>query len=135
MSAVNQFDFVSDITHGKTGFMDDDNEREYSQFFVNRALSMFADTILLVDNIMQPNGVQISNRMHFDYLFHAVKPKKRFGKWPKQEIDDDTKLVMEFFGVNRTTALQYIRAGGENFVETIKTRSKKGGRIKNEYKR
>lgn len=64
---------------------------QYSSYMVNRGLSFFNDTILYA-NEMNRVSTLIPSKMQYDFLRHAIRPRKRFSKWAKK-TDIEVEVV------------------------------------------
>ncbi len=95
------FDILDSITFTKKPFIVDEvTEKAYAPVFINKALSLFEDCIIWA-NEMNMNG-HLDNKLQYDYLFHSIRRKKRWGgKWPKPGDDYELDLVCEYYGCNR----------------------------------
>jgi hypothetical protein len=114
------FDFLNDITHNKSGLFENGQTRNYSVFMVNRGLGQHLDTILLANEMnKRPN---MSDQMHYDFLFHSVDAKRRYGKWAKS--DEDNKDLIEFlqheYQIGKEVALDYLKVIGKDTVQQMK---------------
>ena len=45
---------------------------------------------------------QVDKKMQFDYLSGAIRKRKRFSKWLKNEMSDEFSIVKEYYGYNNT---------------------------------
>ena len=89
-------DYLNAINYTKESLMDTEDEqveKEYTPFVINRCMSYFVDTILYA-NVMNENP-HISSNMQFDYLSNSVRKRKRFSKWLKKEMSDDIEIIKE----------------------------------------
>ena len=78
---MNPFDALNAINNTKEDLLaDNENERKYPAFMVNRGLSYFADTARIA-NEMNMNA-HLDNRLQFDFLINMVRKRKRFSKSP-----------------------------------------------------
>ena len=82
--------------------IDDEAEKGYSQFMVARGLSYFNDTVLLANEMNIVPG--IDNRMHYDFLRTAVRPRKRFSKWMKKTVPSKNEVIKEYYGYSDAKA-------------------------------
>ena len=82
-------DFLNSINDNKKNLMDEDEncEKLYPPYIVNRCLSYFMDTILLTNEMNACS--HIDNKMQYDYYINSVRKRKRFSKWIKAETSDD----------------------------------------------
>lgn len=103
---MNLFDYVNSILENKKDLSDEPNfEQEYSPYLVNKALSMYPDTLLYA-NLMNSHPT-MNKEMHYRYLLHSIRPKKRFSKWPKNIVDEDLKYIRRFFKTSYVKAKDY----------------------------
>ena len=140
MASVKSFyDFLKRLTkfgyHQNDNFWKslDDTKKKYSQYMINRYLSMESDFITLVNDIqiMQGNS-KLSNKHHF-LLWSELLPNKSIffkyiGKdksmnWPKQWIE----IVSKNFQISQTEAVEamemyMISEGGKLELYEILTR-------------
>jgi hypothetical protein len=124
---MNPFEFVKSINE-KTGNLlegNQDLEKAYTPFLVNRGLSFTADTLLAANEM---NAAPfLDKRMQYDYLYATVRKRKRFAKWIKAEQDDLEDMIVEYFGVSRRRATEYATMLTTEDVQNIKQKLNKGG--------
>jgi len=122
-------DYLNAINHTKERLMDTEDEeweRKYSPFIVNKCLAPFPDTILLVNEINQyPN---IDKKLQFDFLINSLRPRKRFTPWVKAKKLDDIEYVKEFYGYNNEKAKVALTILNDDQIATIKQKLNKGGK-------
>jgi len=87
--------------------IDDDSEKAYNSFMVNRGLSYFQDTII------------IANEMN---------KHKRFSKWAKAQKESDIDAVKEYYGYSNEKARQALTLLSPDQITIIKNKVSKGGR-------
>ena len=81
------FDITNNINL-KTGLLSLEEIKEsYSPFIINKAFSQTKDTIFYA-NEMNCNG-NIPIDMQYDFYYHLIPKKKRFGKWNKKDSTDE----------------------------------------------
>jgi len=124
---VKLFDFLGDISYGKQYLLKPDTESEYVPFMINRGLAQHLDTILLAGEMNKMP--HLSKRMHHDFLFYSVDPRKRYGKWVKADTTNEEEIaaVQKMFGCNREIALQYLTVLSKDEVERMKEHFNDGG--------
>lgn len=116
------FDFLNSINdHVYTPPEDGD---DYNQFMINKGLSYYPDTILLVNEI---NKAGFSNKSHYDFLFYTVDKRKRRSKWFKAEKDEQVQLLCDYFTVSVNKAREMVKFFSPEDFENIKTTLHKGG--------
>ena len=122
---MNPFDFVNSITYSKVDIMNDINEKEYVPFLVNRSLSYHQDCLLYANEMN--NRFDVSHKLQYHYLLNSIRKRKRFAKWSKPELENDLKIVMEYYLVSRGKAEEYLKILNRHEIGIIKTRMNKGG--------
>ena len=122
-------DYLNAINHTKEKLMDtedEDWEKKYPPFIVNKCLAPFQDTILLVNEVNQyPN---IDKKLQFDFLINSLRPRKRFTPWVKAKKLDDIEYVKEFYGYNNEKAKVALTILNDDQIATIKQKLNKGGK-------
>ena len=122
-------DYLNSINHTKEKLMDTEDEqweKKYPPFIVNKCLSGFQDTIMLVNEINQyPNT---DKKLQFDFLLNSLRPRKRFTPWLKANKLNDLEYVKEFYGYNNEKAKVALTILNEEQIATIKQKLEKGGR-------
>lgn len=94
------------------------NEKEYNSYLTNRALSFHLDTILYAQE-MNLNS-HLDNKLKYDYLFHSIPKRKRYGKkWPKKLNDPALEFVKEYFKYSDNKAIEAINTLGEDQIDQI----------------
>lgn len=121
------FDFVGDLSYDKKRLIDSDEENlaAIDQFMINRAFSQHQDTILYANEMNRAAG--IDNRMFYDYYFHSIRPRKRFG-WAKKGKEKYLAAVQEYFGYGHQKAMEAISVMTEQQLEDLTKLLDKGGR-------
>ena len=122
-------DYLNAINHTKERLMDTEDEeweKKYPPFIVNKCLAPFQDTILLVNEINQyPN---VDKKLQFDFLINSLRPRKRFTPWVKANKLDDIEYVKEFYGYNNEKAKVALTILNDDQIATIKQKLNKGGK-------
>jgi hypothetical protein len=98
---------MSDVSaHTDAGLDKDSAEHQYSPYMVNRGLSMFNDTIFYA-NEMNRHGSVLPNKMQYDFLRFAIRPRKRFSKWAKKIEEDSITIdaIVKLYGYSRDKAV------------------------------
>ena len=124
---MNPFEFVNDITNGKSNIMVDDiTEKAYNPYMVNRSLSYFHDCVLMA-NEMNINH-QLDKRLQFDFLINIVRKKKRFSKWAKAQKSDDIEVIKEYYGYSNNKARQIHSLLSSDQIDELKKKVNRGGK-------
>ena len=108
--------------------VDDEAEKGYSQFMVGRGLSYFQDTVLLANEMNTTPGVD--NRMHYDFLRNAVRPRKRFSKWMKKTVPAKNEVIKEYYGYSDAKAESVADLISDEDIKYMKAVLSKGGKGK-----
>ena len=121
-------EYLNAINHTKEPLMnteDDQVEKKYAPFVINRCLSYFIDTILHVNQINEfPN---IDKKMQFDYLQNALRKRKRFSKWQKKEIIENLEIVKDYYGYSNQKATEIIDLLNDENIEEMRKYLSGGG--------
>ena len=126
---MNPFDYIASITHKKEDIMiDDEAEKGYSQFMVARGLSYFNDTVLLANEMNTTPGVD--SRMHYDFLRHSVRSRKRFSKWMKKSTPAKVEVIKEYYGYSDAKAQAVEDLISDDDIKHMKAVLSKGGNKK-----
>ena len=122
-------DYLNAINHTKERVMDTEDEeweKKYPPFIVNKCLSGFQDTLMLVNEINQ--HPHLDKKLQFDFLINSIRPRKRFTPWVKAEKLDDLEYVKEFYGYNNEKARIALSILNDEHIATIKRKLNKGGK-------
>ena len=122
-------DYLKAINETKDPLMDTEDgewEKKYPPFIVNKCLSGFQDSLMLVNEINQyPNT---DKKLQFDFLINSLRSRKRFTPWMKANKLDDLEYVKEFYGYNNEKAKIALTILNDEQIATIKQKLNKGGR-------
>lgn len=69
----------------------------YEPFLVNRAFSLCEDATIAA-SLMNTRS-HLPKDMQATFFIHALRPRKRFEKWPKALDDEDTRTVATYYGM------------------------------------
>lgn len=95
------------------------DEKSYPHFVVNRALSQFADTVLIANEINKYPSAD--NRLKYDFLLNMVKPYRRpFSKWAKKVEPVDLDVVKRYYGYSDAKALEALRVMTPDQINSLK---------------
>lgn len=121
---LSPFDITSNINE-KKGVLDVE-EVGYDSYVINRVLSNTIDSVLFANEMNRYWSVP--RQQQYDFYYHGLPKKKRFGKWHKNQDDKDSlELIQEYFGYSRRKAkdvLELLRPNLENIAQELE----KGGR-------
>jgi len=121
-------DYVPAISHTKKRLMDsldEEWEKKYQSFLVNRNFSNYHDTIMYANEMnMRPH---MDKKMQFDYLLNSIRPRKRFSPWHKKSIHNDFNHVKEYYGYNNKKTEEALNILSSEQIDEIKSKLNKGG--------
>lgn len=125
---MSPFDFVNQIIQGKKNLLIDENlEKEYLPFIVNRALSYHTDCIFYANEMNR--YPTIDKKMQNDFLLNTIRSRKRpFIKWAKSVENDDIEAIKIFYGYSNQKAMEILSLLSEEQIQTIKTKIDRGGK-------
>lgn len=118
-------DFVKDISQYKKGVLNEDTQKYYKPFVVNKYLSMDATTMLYAAEINQ--RPYMSKEMQYDYYMSAIDKRSRFFRYVKETSDDNIAVVKEYFGYGKKKAKEALDILTDEDIEYMKRRLSKGG--------
>ena len=122
-------DYLNAINYNKTPLMDTEDEeweKKYPSFIVNKCVAPFTDTILLVNEINQLH--HLDKKMQFDFLLNSLRPRKRYTPWLKAKKLENLQYVKEYYGYNNEKARVALDILSDEQISAIKTKLNKGGR-------
>ena len=122
-------DYLKAINQTKEPLMDSEDEeweKKYPPFIVNRCLSPFPDTIQLVNEINQLH--HLDKKLQFDFLINSLRPRKRYTPWLKAKKLENLEYVKEFYGYSNVKAKAALDILSEEQISAIKQKLNKGGR-------
>ena len=124
---MNPFDYLNSINVKKNDIMlGDEEEKGYSAFMINRGLSFFQDTVLLA-NEMNMNS-HLDNRLQYDFLRSAIRPRKRFSKWMKKTVPAKIEVIKEYYGYSDEKAESVSDLISDETIGEMKKVLSKGGK-------
>ena len=129
---MSPFDFINAINQSKKDLMAEDSlaEKDYAPFIVNKGLSYFPDTVLYANEMNMRHSLE--SKLQFHYLLNSIRPRKRFSKWHKNELDEDLSTISEYLGYSYAKAKQIQNLFSENQLLIMKQKLQKGGIKKGE---
>lgn len=129
IKSLGPFDFVKAINKHEDIMRDDNIEKQYEAFIINRAFSYFPDTIFLANEMNIHHN--IGNKLANDFYLNTVrKNPKRFSKWNKKKLSGGLKAVKEYYGYNTAVAESAMLVLTNEQVDDIIKKVDKGGKRK-----
>ena len=104
---------------------DDLWKKKYPAFIVNKMLSAFSDTIMLV-NEMNRNHF-IDKDMQFQFLLNSIRTKKRYSPFLRASKLKEIECVKEYYGYSNDKAKSALDILTKDEINLIKEKLFKGG--------
>ena len=101
-------------------------KKKYPAFIVNKLLSAFSDTIMLV-NEMNRNHF-IDKDMQFQFLLNSIRTKKRYSPFLRASKLKEIECVKEYYGYSNDKAKSALDILTKDEVKLIKEKLFKGGK-------
>ena len=123
----NPFDYVNSILQNKKKMIvDEQTEKEYTPFLVNRSLSYHKDCIIYANEMNRRHF--LDKKLQFDFLLNTVRSQKRpFAKWVKSEKSDDLECIKTVYGFSDTKAREALRLLSDEQIQQLKEKTLTGG--------
>ena len=121
-------EYLNAINFSKKNVMDSDDKqwvKKYPAFIVNKMLSAFSDTIMLV-NEMNRNHF-LDKDMQFQFLINSIRSKKRFSPFLRANKLKDIECVKEYYGYSNDKAKSALDILTKDQLKLIKEKLYKGG--------
>ena len=122
-------DYLKAINQTKEPLMDDEDdqwEKKYPPFIVNKCLMPFQDTILFVNEMNQ--YPQLDKKLQFDFYLNSLRSRKRYTPWMKAKKLENLEYVKEYYGYNNEKAKVALDILNDEQISAIKQKLNKGGR-------
>ena len=104
---------------------DDQAERGYVPYVINRCMSYFIDTVIHAN---QMNQFPLTDKsMQFDYYLNVIRKRKRYSKWLKNEMDDNFDVVKEYHGYSNAKTKEVVDMFTQNDINEMKKYLSGGG--------
>lgn len=122
-------DYLKAINRTKEPLMDDEDEqweKKYPPFIVNKCLMPFQDTILFVNEMNQ--YPQLDKKLQFDFYLNSLRSRNRYTPWMKAKKLNNLECVKEYYGYNNEKARVALDILDDEQISAIKQKLDKGGR-------
>ena len=122
-------EYLNAINNTKEPLMDSEDdqwEKKYPPFIVNKWVAPFPDTVMLLNEINQLH--HLDNKLQFDFLINSLRTRKRYTPWLKAKKLENLEYVKEYYGYNNEKAKAALDILNDEQISAIKTRLNKGGR-------
>lgn len=114
MATNNVFKYATAINKGQKLPVEED----YNKFLTTRSFSFHIDSILYANEVNR--YPDLDNEMHFQFLLHSIRPRNRYGKWPKPVKQEEAALLSKFYDIPMVRAYEYLDFFSEEDIKEIK---------------
>jgi len=121
-------DYLNSINFTKKDLMkseDKDWVKKYPAFIINKILSGFQDTIMLVNEVNRNHF--LDKDMQYSFLLNSIRSKKRFSPFLRASKLKNIDLVKEYYGYSNEKAKTVLDILTKDQLKLIKEKLYKGG--------
>ena len=121
-------DYLNAINFTKKNLMDSEDtlwQKKYPSFIVNKILSGFQDTIMLVNEMNRNHFVD--KDMQFQFLLNSIRTKKRYSPFLRANKLKEIECVKEYYGYSNDKAKSALDILTKDEIKLIKEKLYKGG--------
>jgi hypothetical protein len=106
--------------------VDEQTEKDYTPFLVNRSLSYHKDCIIYANEMNRRHF--LDKKLQFNFLLNTIRSQKRpFAKWVKSEKSDDLECIKTVYGYSDTKAREALRLLSDEQIQQLKEKTLTGG--------
>ena len=121
-------EYLNSINFTKKDLMKSDDKewiKKYPAFIINKILSGFSDTIMLVNEVNRNHF--LDKDMQYQFLLNSIRSKKRFSPFLRANKLKDIDLVKEYYGYSNEKAKTVLDILTKDQLKLIKEKLYKGG--------
>ena len=121
-------DYLNSINFTKKDLMKSDDKdwvKKYPAFIVNKILSGFQDTIMLVNEVNRNHF--LDKDMQYWFLLNSIRSKKRFSPFLRANKLRNIECVKEYYGYSNDKAKSALDILTKDQIKLIKEKLFKGG--------
>ena len=121
-------DYLNSINFTKKNLMKSEDKewiKKYPAFIINKILSGFQDTIMLVNEVNRNHF--LDKDMQYSFLLNSIRSKKRFSPFLRANKLKDIDLVKEYYGYSNEKAKTVLDILTKDQLKLIKEKLYKGG--------
>ena len=122
-------DYLNAINYTKEPLLDTEDdqwEKKYPPYIINKCIAPFSDSLMLVNEINQLH--HLDKKLQYDFLINSLRARKRYTPWMKAKNLENLEYVKEYYGYNNEKAKSALDILNDEQISTIKTKLNKGGR-------
>ena len=121
-------EYLNAINFTKKNVMESEDKmwiKKYPAFIVNKILSGFQDTLMLVNEMNRCHF--LDKDMQFHFLINSVRSRKRYSPFLRASKIKDIECVKEYYGYNNEKAKTALDILTKKQLKLIKEKLYKGG--------
>jgi len=121
-------EYLNSINFTKKDLMKSDDKewiKKYPAFIINKILSGFSDTIMLVNEVNRNHF--LDKDMQYSFLLNSIRSKKRFSPFLRASKLKDIECVKEYYGYSNDKAKSALDILTKEQLKLIKEKLFKGG--------
>ena len=121
-------DYLNSINFTKKDLMKSEDKewiKKYPAFIINKILSGFQDTIMLVNEVNRNHF--LDKDMQYSFLLNSIRSKKRFSPFLRASKLKDIDLIKEYYGYSNEKAKTVLDILTKDQLKLIKEKLYKGG--------
>ena len=121
-------DYLNSINFTKKDLMKSEDKewiKKYPAFIINKILSGFSDTIMLVNEVNRNHF--LDKDMQYSFLLNSIRSKKRFSPFLRADKLKDIECVKEYYGYSNDKAKSALDILTKEQLNLIKEKLFKGG--------
>ena len=122
-------DYLNAINYTKEPLLDTEDdqwEKKYPSYIINKCVAPFPDSLMLVNEINQLH--HLDKKLQYDFLINSLRARKRYTPWMKAKKLENLEYVKEYYGYNNEKAKSALDILNDEQISAIKTKLNKGGR-------
>ena len=122
-------DYLNAINYTKEPLLDTEDdqwEKKYPSYIINKCIAPFPDSLMLVNEINQLH--HLDKKLQYDFLINSLRARKRYTPWMKAKKLENLEYVKEYYGYNNEKAKSALDILNDEQISAIKTKLNKGGR-------
>ena len=122
-------DYLNSINYTKESLLDTEDdqwEKKYPPYIINKCIAPFPDSLMLVNEINQLH--HLDKKLQYDFLINSLRTRKRYTPWMKAKKLENLEYVKEYYGYNNEKAKSALDILNDEQISAIKTKLNKGGR-------
>jgi len=122
-------DYLNAINYTKELLLDTEDdqwEKKYPPYIINKCIAPFPDSLMLVNEINQLH--HLDKKLQYDFLINSLRARKRYTPWMKAKKLENLEYVKEYYGYNNEKAKSALDILNDEQISAIKTKLNKGGR-------